>query len=88
MNKKEIKDLIISALPDGIDSGARFIGSDAVFDSIGLVSWIIDIEEALEVAGINITIANENAMSRFRSPFINVETLTDYLYELLNNRNK
>jgi len=62
------------------------IGSDAIFDSMELVTFLVELEEALEeFYSVEIEIADEKAMSRYRSPFINTLTLTDFLFERINN---
>lgn len=63
----------------------RLFGSDGILDSIGLVSFIVAVEEAIEEKlNISIVLANEKAMSRRTSPFIKVSYLADYIFEMIN----
>tara|TARA_B100002003_G_scaffold89491_1_gene83674 strand:- start:319 stop:618 length:300 start_codon:yes stop_codon:yes gene_type:complete len=58
-------------------------GHGTVLDSLGLVDILIGIEQEIEDEyGINITIADERAMSQEQSPFKTIGTLIDYI-ELL-----
>jgi acyl carrier protein len=60
-------------------------GSDSKLDSIGLVNLITIIEEKIEEETDNfISIADERAMSLKSSPFKTIETLKNYISELLN----
>ncbi|HEV2827375.1 MAG TPA: hypothetical protein VGW76_07185 [Pyrinomonadaceae bacterium] len=65
-------------------NGTQLLGRDGKLDSLGLVSFIILLEQRVdEELGRGITLADERAMSRSKSPFRNVENLTDYILELL-----
>ncbi len=56
------------------------VGKDAVLDSLGVVSLIVEVEQRLEGEhGISVTLANDKAMSQRNSPFRTVEVLTDHL---------
>lgn len=62
----------------------KLFGGDGVLDSLGLVSFIVSVEEALEDEfGISILLADEKAMSRRTSPFSRVSNLVDYILELI-----
>ena len=66
-----------------ITAQTRLIGRDAVLDSMGLVSLIVDIEQRLENEfGVALVLADERAMSQKHSPFRSVQTLSDYIYQL------
>ena len=70
-----------------ITKETRLIGSDAIFDSMGLVTFLVELEEELEDNhSIVIEIADERAMSRFRSPFINIVTLAEFLMEKIDEK--
>lgn len=65
----------------------RLFGGDAPLDSLGLVSLIVEIEEALEnELGKSVILADEKAMSRRTSPFSRIIYLVDYIEELLNKQ--
>jgi acyl carrier protein len=58
-------------------------GVDAVLDSLSFVSLVTDVETSLNVDhGLDISLADDRAMSRPQSPYESVATLTDYIVEL------
>ena len=60
------------------------LGADGKLDSLGLVTLIVFLEEKLnDSLGIDITLADERAMSLEVSPFKTVSTLTDYVQVLI-----
>jgi acyl carrier protein len=62
----------------------RLFGGNSVFDSMALVSLIVQIEEALEEKiGESLILADEKAMSRRTSPFSNISSLSEYVFEIL-----
>ena len=65
---------------------APIFGDPSPLDSLGLVALLIEIEERLADRGMTITLANERALSRARSPFRDVPTLVTYLEELVAHR--
>ena len=68
-----------------IDENTRLFGSDALFTSIQLVSFITELEENLEdELDVYLTLADEKAMSRRTSPFSNVKYLISYVEEKIN----
>jgi hypothetical protein len=70
-------------LPDLCEDTVLF-GRDGLLDSTALVSFILDVEEAIRIeCGISITLADERAMSQNRSPFRRVSSLVDYAHLLL-----
>ena len=58
-------------------------GNKGYLDSMALVPLIADIEGVLSEKGYDITIASEKAFSRKISPFLNVKTLKNFIYELI-----
>ena len=62
---------------------ALIFGDTSPLDSLGLVALLIEIEERLADRGVAVTLANERALSRARSPFRDVQTLLAYLEELV-----
>jgi acyl carrier protein len=88
MSKEEIKKIIFSLLP-GADINSSLIGGDSILDSLGLVSFIVDLEAELFNKGLHITIVTDKAMSLSSSPFRTINTLIDFIYnEHTDNRNK
>lgn len=72
-------------LEDTISSTTRLIGSTGILDSMELVTFIVDVEDFIEDNyNRNVELANDRAMSRRTSPFINIESLSKYILELKN----
>lgn len=68
-----------------IDNSTRLMGNDSLFDSMDLVSFIVEVENFInQHYEVNIELANDRAMSRRTSPFININTLCLYIMELIN----
>ena len=66
----------------------RLYGAGGALDSLGLVSFITDLEGVIsDVFDEDIVLADEKAMSQRTSPFRNVESLTIYIQKLLKERN-
>lgn len=68
----------LSPAPDAVLFG------DGGLDSMGLVQFIIIVEERLQdQAGVELTLASDKAMSRRSSPFQTLGTLAAYIEECL-----
>ena len=61
----------------------KLYGSNGSLDSMGLVAFLIDIEESFLDENLNITLSDERAMSQSRSPFRTVDTLVNYIEMLV-----
>jgi acyl carrier protein len=62
------------------------VGNQAVLDSLGVVSLIIEVEQTLEIDDdLSLTLASDKAMSQKNSPFRTVGVLADYICELAHN---
>ena len=71
-------------LLDSLSESTHLIGRASVVNSLGLVTLVVAIEQRLaENHGINITIADERALSQEKSPFRTVASLSNYLYHLI-----
>jgi acyl carrier protein len=92
MTNKEIEDLVIGAVRNinqakepserlAETSDAPLFGPDSPLDSLGLVSLLMDVEEAISDRGLTISLSDARAMSRTSSPFRSVATLVDYIQE-------
>ncbi len=66
-----------------ISEHTQLYGQNGNLDSMGLVSFLIDIEESLQDHGMQISLSDERAMSQTKSPFRNVQALTDYIDTLV-----
>ena len=76
VNEEEIELLI------EINEDTRLFGSSGLFSSIQLVSFITELEENLEdYLDVELTLADEKAMSRRTSPFSIMKYLTSYVEE-------
>jgi acyl carrier protein len=61
----------------------KLFGTNGALDSVGIVFLITELEEKLsDDFDVDISLADEKAMSQITSPFRNVETLAKYI-ELL-----
>lgn len=59
-------------------------GQEGYFDSLGLVSLVMVVEEAIgERFGHGITLADQRAMSQSTSPFRSVDSLASYAETLI-----
>ena len=66
------------------EEATRLFGARSALDSMNLVNFIADTEERLsDDFGIEITLANQSAMSRTHSPFRRVSSCVDYIMELI-----
>ena len=86
VSSDSIRRLVVALLPETARSGDNpaIFGSGGALDSLGLVNFLADLEYRLaEVYGRDLVLASERAMSRSRSPFRDVDTLTAYILELL-----
>ena len=94
MQREEILKVVLEGLemcnharPDEsqipLESGTELFGENGHLDSMGLVSLLLDIEDALLDAGYEISLSDEKAMSQKNSPFRSVDTLTDYVQNCL-----
>jgi acyl carrier protein len=94
MTAAEIQDVVLAALRNAnlarkadaqlaIAPDAPIFGPGSPLDSLGLVSLLIDIEEAMQDRGIDITLGDARAMSETRSPFRSVPALVQYIETVL-----
>ena len=66
------------------DKSTKLFGHEGILDSLALVSFLVIIEQNLEdELAISITIANDKAMAQTNNPFESIESLTDFLLELI-----
>src|SRR4051812_20326081 len=67
-------------LPANVGEDTVLVGKDAVLDSLGVVSLIVEVEQSLDAKhGILVTLANDRAMSQRNSPFRTIGVLTDHV---------
>src|SRR5439155_1434808 len=75
-------------LPKGVQVekslDAPLYGATGKLESLDFVTLIMEVEEKINAEfGTDITIADDNLLSKEKSPFSTLGTLNDYLYELL-----
>jgi acyl carrier protein len=97
MNKSDVVSLIIAAVEDlnderevashdPITESTVLFGREGLFDSLGLVSLIVDVEQQLEDYDLSITLGDERAVSQKHSPFRTVQSLADYVCQLIDEQ--
>jgi len=70
--------------PAGVTDDTVLVGSDAVLDSLGVVSLIVEIEQRVEGEhSVSVTLANDKAMSQRNSPFRTVGVLSDHVVAMV-----
>ena len=68
------------------DADAVLLGQGGGLDSFGLVNLVVALEQRIEDEfHVTLTLADERAMSRSRSPFRTVRSLHEYVEKLLND---
>lgn len=100
MEKNEILKIVleqINQLKDTLPEDKKFdvnentvlFGNGSSIDSLSLVSVIVDLEATFSGEfNFDISLTDDRAMTREISPFENVKTLVDYIYELTGELNK
>ena len=95
ITKEKISDLIIKTLNDLIDTfpeAERFtpnnntilFGQGSTIDSLTLVSFVVDLEAILSTEfSQDISLTNDQAMTREKSPFSSVNDLAEYIVEII-----
>ena len=86
ISPEKIRQLVVTTLPRPVSgaTGETIFGAGGVLDSLDLVNYLADLEYRLDQEfGRELVLASERAMSRSRSPFRDVNSLTDYIMELL-----
>ena len=94
MNKKVIETILetIKEYNDGLskdmqistDLDSSLYGRSSSLDSMGLVSFIVGLEQNIEDKfNQSISLADEKAMSQKSSPYQNINSLADYILKLL-----
>jgi acyl carrier protein len=67
-----------------VDQSTPLIGVNSILDSLGLVTLLVDLEQKIDGEyGLSVTLADDRALSQKNSPFRTVNTLTDYVYKLV-----
>ena len=62
-------------------------GPDSAIDSLGFVSLISDVETSLDLDfGLEVSLADDRALSRAQSPYATAETPRNHILELVAER--
>jgi acyl carrier protein len=89
---KDAIDRAVDEINDQLPKGRKLekaqdavvFGNNGQLDSLGLVSFIIEVEQKLdEEFGVSITLADERALSQQNSPFMTLGKLADYISLLI-----
>jgi acyl carrier protein len=76
---KEIASETGADVPATLGRDTRLFGTSGLFDSVGLVSLVLAIEqEVADRFGVTVALADEKALSQKNSPFRTVGALADY----------
>jgi len=97
MTNNEIQKIIFSAIEMTnnareddkqipVSEDTELYGTGGQLDSMGLVAFLVDIEESFMDNEIEISLSDERAMSQSNSPFRNVQSLTDYIATLIKEK--
>lgn len=71
-------------LPPDLGPSSPLFGEEGIFDSLGLVTLIVAVEEAIwDRFEREVSLADEQALSQSRSPFRTIGTLANYAHALL-----
>ncbi|ASM35766.1 Uncharacterised protein [Campylobacter sputorum subsp. bubulus] len=95
---KKIADIVINCLDETVqnytdltlkaDENTIIFGENGALDSLALVALISEIEsEISNKFNKDIILASEKAMSMKNSPFLNVKSLSKFIYEEMNESN-
>jgi D-alanine--poly(phosphoribitol) ligase subunit 2 len=65
-----------------LNADTRLFGAGSLLDSLGLVTLIVELEQAIqEQMNVIVSLADEKALSQERSPFRTIGTLAEYAAE-------
>ena len=93
--KDKIIEIIVSAanelndeeeisLAGELTPSTRLFGENGVLDSMGLVSLVVAVEQAIdEELNASVSLADEKALSQKNSPYQTIETLAEYAEKLI-----
>lgn len=95
MTKQEITEIVINQLeqlnetfPENqkitVNEKTVLFGNGSSIDSLSLVSIIVDLEMLFSTEkNHDISLTDDRAMAREKSPFTNVTSLVEYIFELI-----
>lgn len=69
---------------DALAGSSRLLGKNAVLDSLGLVTLVVDLEQRLdEEYGTVVSIAVDDVIAQKDSPLSTVQSLAEYVHSLV-----
>ena len=78
--KETLNEMEIDDFTKEIDKNTEIFGTKGALDSLGLVEFLVSLEQKIETAyDTSLTIADEKAMSQKNSPFRTVNSLSNFL---------
>jgi acyl carrier protein len=81
---REVLEQAEEPIPASLGEDTVIVGNNAVLDSLGVVSLIVEIEGRLEMEHeISVTLASDRAMSQRSSPFRTVGVLAEYMCSVI-----
>lgn len=81
----EVNEMLPADVQIPKQADAVLLGANGSLDSFGLVNLIVALEQRIEDEfGVTLTLADDKAMSYSRSPFRTVQSLRQYVSDLLN----
>ena len=95
MTRQEIKEIVLNQVEQLNDTfpevqkiivneNTVLFGNESSIDSLSLVSIIVDLEMLFSTEYTqDISLTDDRAMARAQSPFTNITTLVDYIFELI-----
>lgn len=99
MEYRQAVEMICLCLQDGIDSTmseekkqtifesddkTRLFGGQGILDSLGVVILLSDLEDLIdEKLEVEVSLASDATMSKFRSPFRTVGTLAEFVVKVV-----
>ncbi len=96
VDKQKITDVVYAAIDEANAAQAGkfgpiekapttvLFGRKGAFDSLGLVHFVVSVEEGISDGfDAEISLVTDEAMARERSPFRTIETIVDFIAELL-----
>lgn len=98
MDKSTILDIVINQVKElnetlpqeqqfEVNENTVLFGNGSSIDSLSLVSIIVDLEMLFSTEhNYDISLTDDRAMAREQSPFTNITTLVDYIFELINEQ--
>ncbi len=91
MDREKIKSMVLECLREAalemddardleIDGQVKLFGRDGLFDSLGLVSFLVDMEDKLaDELDLDLSLSDEKALSAHSGPFRSADSFVDYI---------